>query len=51
MSNIIDVINTEEDIGHIITDKCNIKHIAILSGVSKLLNILNDKFLGRLMLL
>jgi hypothetical protein len=38
MSNIIDVINTEEDIGHIITDKCNIKHIAILSGVSKLFN-------------
>ena len=38
MSNIIDVINTEDAIGRKMIDGCNIKQMAILSGVSKLFN-------------
>lgn len=39
MPNIVDVINTEETIGRkMMIDRCNIKQIAILSGVSKLFN-------------
>ena len=38
MSNIIDVINTEDAIGRKMIDGCNIKKMAILSGVSKLFN-------------
>lgn len=38
MSNIIDVINTEEAIGRKMIDGCKIKQMAIFSGVSKQFN-------------